>query len=926
LLSFLDQAAARGTALVLSGHAGVGKTALLDVAEETALAAGTRLARAAGVEFEADVSFSGLNQVLLPVYDEIERLSAMHREALSVALGFGGGPAADRLVISTAALALIRLAAADRPLLVIIDDAHWLDRPSAAVLGFVARRLAGSQAGFLAASRVGAEGFFEGGGLPELRVRPLDDTAAAALVRMRFPTLAPGVGRRLLIEAEGNPLALLELAGELSGPQRAARQGLPPTLPLSRRLQSVFGARVSGLPAATRQLLLSAVLDGTGDLSILERVAGTENEGLDGLAPAEQARLVQVDEISNRLAFRHPLIRSAVVDLSTSSERRRCHRVLAGLRLDQPERRAWHLAEASVGPDEEVAALLEQAAHQILHRGDGVGAVAALTRAARVSPSGAARSRRLAEAAYLGADRTGELYNISSLLAEARRADPDLKGSLQAATAASYFLLNGEGDIGTAHSLLAGAIEARGDSYEADDPALIEALQTLLFICLWAERPDLWAPFYAAVSRLVPRIPSALSLQAMILDDPARTAARAIGQLEAAIKELRDEVDQAQIVRVSAAALGLDRLAGCREALWRVVHDGREGGAVAAALAALTLLCVDDFKTGRWDEAQRVAAEGLELSQAHGYWLSVWPFRLSQGLVAAGRGDFDTAQGIAEEMTRWGVPRGAGGVQTFARHVRALAALGQGDFEEAYRQASAISPAGTLPAHFAHALWVPMYLVEAAVRTGRQAEAGAHVSVIRDLGIAGLSPRLALLAAGSAAIAAPDQLAPQLFREALALPGIDRWPFDLARVELAYGERLRRTRATTEARTHLAIALDAFQGLSARPWAARAANELRAAGQASPAPGELGVALLTPQEHEIAMLAAAGLTNKQIAERIFLSPRTVGAHLYRIFPRLGVTSRAALRDALNRNAAAGHPSGHLCTMRFIDTSVLQYVT
>jgi DNA-binding CsgD family transcriptional regulator len=204
-----------------------------------------------------------------------------------------------------------------------------------------------------------------------------------------------------------------------------------------------------------------------------------------------------------------------------------------------------------------------------------------------------------------------------------------------------------------------------------------------------------------------------------------------------------------------------------------------------------------------------------------------------------------------------------------------------------------------------------MDLVEAAVRTGRRAEADAHVSAIRDLGIAALSPRLALLAAGSAAIAAPDHLATQLFREALALPGIDRWPFDLARVQLAYGERLRRTRATTEARVHLAVALDVFQGLGARPWATRAANELRAAGHASSTANELGAALLTPQEHEIAMLAAAGLTNKQIAERIFVSPRTVGAHLYRIFPRLGVTSRAALRDALNRSGAAGDASGGL---------------
>jgi DNA-binding CsgD family transcriptional regulator len=207
----------------------------------------------------------------------------------------------------------------------------------------------------------------------------------------------------------------------------------------------------------------------------------------------------------------------------------------------------------------------------------------------------------------------------------------------------------------------------------------------------------------------------------------------------------------------------------------------------------------------------------------------------------------------------------------------------------------------TVIGYRAPGIWVPMYLVEAAVRTGRDAEASAQVAAMRDADIAALSPRLALLAAGSAAIAAPDHLAAGLFADALALPGTDRWPFDTARVQLACGEHLRRARSTRKARVHLSAALQTFQQLGARPWAARAASELRAAGQPSPATGQGEQALLTPQEREIALLAAAGLTNKQIAERIFVSPRTVGAHLYRIFPRLGITSRAALRDALNRN-------------------------
>jgi DNA-binding CsgD family transcriptional regulator len=896
LRSFLDEAATIGGAFVLSGEAGIGKTALLDVVAEAAAVAGTQVVRAVGVEYEAEVSFSGLNQVLLPVYGEVERLGVAHRDALAVALGFSDGPAPDRLVVFTAAVALMRQAAAVRPLLLVVDDSHWLDRVSAAALAFAARRLAGSRAGLLVGSRSAAAGFFDGAGLPGLKLNPLSDAAAEALVRARFPNLAPRVRRRLLAEAQGNPLALLELPGELSDPQRTARQPLPSTLPLSRRLQELFAARILDLSAATRQLLLLAILDGTGDLGIL----AAADPGLDNLVPAEQARLVHIDHGTHKLAFGHPLVRSAVVGLATSSERRQSHRMLAELLPDQPERQAWHFAEASVVPDEHVAMLLEQAAYRILRRGDALGAVASMTRAAAISPNGVNRSRRLAEAAYLGADVTGELRKISPLLAEARRSDPDLSRSLEAAAAAGYLLLNQEGDVEAAHRLLAGAIETRGDRRDAGDTALIEALHTLLSVCLWAGRADLWQPLHTAIAQLRPRVPPILDLQVQLLDDPVRTAAPALSRLDAAIENLHYEADPTQIVRVGIASLYVDRVARCRPALWRVVRDGRQGGAVAAALSALGLLCVDDFATGQWDHALALADEGLRLSDLHGYRLSAWPFRLQQALIAAARGDYDATENLAEQMTRWGAARRVGGPQTFARHARTLAALGQGDFEKAYQQAAAISPAGTFAPHVAHALSVPMYLVEAAARTGRRAEADAHVTAMREASIASLSPRLALLLAASAAVAAPDDLAGKLCREALALPGTDSWPFDLAYVQLACGERLRRARATTAARTPLARALSIFERLGARPWARRAAGELRATGHSGSRAGKRGPVVLTPQEREVVMLAVAGLTNKQIAERIFVSPRTVGAHLYRVFPRLGVTSRAALRDALDR--------------------------
>jgi DNA-binding CsgD family transcriptional regulator len=249
-------------------------------------------------------------------------------------------------------------------------------------------------------------------------------------------------------------------------------------------------------------------------------------------------------------------------------------------------------------------------------------------------------------------------------------------------------------------------------------------------------------------------------------------------------------------------------------------------------------------------------------------------------------------------MTRWAIPRRAGVILRLAAQARTLAALTRGDFEAAYQHAITITRPGELADHVPHALWLTLDLTEAAVRTGRLAEAAAHVAAVRQAGLAAISPRQALTVEGAAAMAAPDHEAAARFERALAVPGADRWPLDHARIQLAFGERLRRMKATAGARTHLTAALDTFQRLGAAPWAARAGSELRATGLTIGQLAGAGPASLTPQQREIAQLAAAGLTNKQIGERLHLSPRTVAAHLHQLFPKLGVTTRAALRDAL----------------------------
>lgn len=889
-----------GGALLLSGEPGVGKTVVLDAVARAASETGRRVLRAAGVQFEADVSYSALNQAFLPLRDQLDQLSDAHQDAIRVALGFGAGPPPERLFLCNAVLALLQEAANRRPVMVIVDDLQWVDRASATVFGFLARRLSNSRIRFLAACRTGTDSFFEGSGLPLYELPALDPKSATGLLDMRFPGLAGGVRRRLLDAAQGNPLALLELPTALRLDQRRL-DTVPAVLPLSQRLQSLFLTRVRELPVATQHLLLLATLDGTGDLGVLQASAREMNGavGLDDLVPAERDQLVHMDESIHRLVFRHPLIKSAVMEASTSGRRRAAHRALARVLRDRPEARAWHLGEATLEPDEQVAGLLERAAHRVLDRGDAVAAIAALTRAADLSPLAADRARRLAEAAYVGAEATGALHSASELLENARRADPGHDRSLHSAAAAVQLLLNSGGDIGTAHRLLVGAIEQGEHGYDAGDAALIDALHLLLLVCNFGARAELWAPFHAALARLRPVAPSLLTVAGQTFSDPARTGPETLRELDEIIDDVMQETDPARIVRVGTASIYPDRLSAVREPSWRLVRQGRDGAPARRYLGGLMHLCIDDYHTGRWGEALELAEEGLALCSQSGYTFFSWYFHFNQGLVAASRGDADAAHELADRMASWASPRGVRAVVHYAHHVHALACIATGDFGEAFDHASAISPAGGFAAYAHHAVWVFFDLVESAVRTHRRTEAAAHVRALRELHIEALSPRLALLADGAAALVTEDDaLATQLFIKALLTPDAERWPFDMARVQLAYGERLRRARATSISKAPLTAALTTFQQLGSQAWADRARKELRAAGwQVTQADDRQGIEL-TAQEREVAELAASGLTNKQIAERLFISHRTVGAHLYQVFPKLGITSRVALRDAL----------------------------
>ncbi|GAA3592809.1 LuxR family transcriptional regulator [Streptomyces osmaniensis] len=894
--SFFNDSAVHGAALLLSGEAGVGKTAVLDAVASGAVRDGVRVLRAAGVQFEADISYAGLNQLLVPLFDDFDVLDPVHRDALRVAIGIGGAPAPDRLLTSTAVLLLLRLTSARTPLLIVVDDLPWLDRATNAVLGFVARRLVGSRIGFLAASRTGSESFFESSGLTERRLEPLDDVSSAELLALAHPDVSPAVRRRIAAEARGNPLALVELPMALSAEQRTTLAAVPGVLPLSERLQAMFASRVSGLPDRARQLLLLAALDGTGDLTAVE-AAAAGRAGVDDLAPAEQHRLVTVSTDNRRLAFRHPLIGSAVVELATAAERRRAHRALADVLGDRPERRAWHLGEAATGPDETIAALLEDAARRRLRRGDALGAVAALTRAAGLSPTASEESRRMALAAYVGVDSSGELDDASRLLAGAQ-AHPAGQQSLHAAAASAFLLINKDGDMDTAYQLLIGAVESGEHGYDASDDGLVEALHLLVLLCWYGGDPKLWEPLLRYVERLTPEPPELLWVIIRTFGDPARTGAAALPRLTKLITTVGD--DPTRVIRVGTASVFADRLGDFRWATRRLVEQGRAGAApVRRHLGALMHLGLDYFHLGRWDDAAELAAEGLGLCENHDYRFFAWYFQYIQAAVAAVQGDVGTSAGLTEAIVRWATPRGTHGARYFACHARTLAALGGNDFETAYQHACALSAPGTVAPYVPIAMWGAMDLVEAAVRTGREKEAAAHAAAMRASSMAALSPRLELLVLACEALTTPGKASFALFEEALSLPDPERRPFDVARVRLFHGERLRRLRAASEAREQLSQALEVFQRLGAKPWVARAAAELRAGGHSGSAAAGPGPGSLTAQELQIARLAATGLTNKQIAERLLLSHRTIGTHLYQIYPKLGITSRAALRDALS---------------------------
>jgi DNA-binding CsgD family transcriptional regulator len=890
--AFVADSATTGGARLLTGPAGIGKTRLLVEADRIATSFGSRVLAVSCVEFETELSYAGLNRLLAPLRTELHRfLDPGRMQALNVALGYADGPPPTALLVYGAALELLDSASRRQPIIVIVDDLPWLDAASATALAFIVQRISDTRVGFLGAARDAAKVGFRSTALTELKVPALTDQHAELLVEQGLPQLPRASRRRVLAQAQGNPLAILEL-GCVAEQYPRRTDYCVDVIPLSDRLKQSFSFRISDLPEETRRVLLLLALHGREDLAAMQEL-GID---LSALRPAEEACLIVIDDSRMSLRFAHPLMKAAVVDESSFADRRSAHLAIAESLVDEPHRQAWHLANAAVDVDENTAELLEQSANEALRRGDVYGCVQALDRAARLSPDLADRRRRLALVAYLEAEVIGEPAHASERLEYLR----DLPGcaveSLHAAVATALVYADTGGDCSSAHHLIETAINSGFHGWKADDVELVEAFYAWFIICWQAGTPSLWDSYFDAVSQLKPGCPLELSLLNRAFGDPVRFGGGVRDELRTLLAVAHDGNDPMRTVRLNTAAVYVDLLASGRTMTWRLIEDGRQGRSLRTYLRALMLQCLDDFGSGHWLRAKELADEGLAASKDTAQ-TSSWYFLYAHALLDAVRGDVTASNTWATELDRATFSREAFGIQRLSHHARTLAAQARGDWEDAYRHAIILSRPGQFDCYAPEALWVAYDVVECALRTGRTAEALAHVRALQDLDIAALSPRLALLARGATALIDDSTAGVTTFQGALGSADAAAWPFDYARVQLAYGHRLRRELRLKDARTELHQALATFEAIGARPWAERTRAELRASRDKIDGAGETSV--LTPQEWTIAEQAAAGLSNKAIAARLFLSPRTVGGHLYRIYPKLGIGSRAGLRDAIS---------------------------
>ncbi|MGW6122033.1 helix-turn-helix transcriptional regulator [Nocardia sp. NPDC055165] len=916
--------AGRSGAMVVRGEAGIGKTALLDYAA----AQGVPTVRSAGIESEAELPFAALHLLVRPGMELVRHLPSRQRDALESAFGLGDGAPADRMLIGLAVLTLLAEEAADGPLLCLIDDAHWLDRASAEALLFAARRLEAEGVVMLFATRSGPQDF-PAPGLTELALSGLRPEASAALLDAGTTPLSPAVRYRLLTESGGNPLALLELPAAVG--DGSVDDANP--LPLSQRLQLAFHGRVTRLPAATRTVLLVAAAAGAADLAPILRAAAGLGASLRDLQPAQDAGMIGTD--GQVLTWHHPLLRSAVYQGAALTDRLAAHRALADALSgdDTADLRAWHLASAATGPDENTATTLEHTADRARRRHGLHAAVTAYDRAAALSIDTNARVRRLVLAAESATeagltDRAERLAErAASLWSDVREPAGDAPGppatggptqqaarpgEREAVGAAGVVGEGGEqgsaaeeggaafelrldlvraqaefagGKPGSAHRRLMSAAVAMRES----DPRGAARILTKAVHTAWYLGPD-----------ELDEVADVLATLRLMEEDPATPIARYLtgsvtGQR---VADLRDAAaaartggadSPADLVQLCGSGLVVGQDEQVEELAGELIRECREQGRIGLLAPLLFFRSEGLLFGGRPRESRIAAEEGLRIAQDSGQAQWISQIHAFLAYLAALQGDSASCRDHAERAAaeEFGGPGAVGA--SWAHAAVALLALGEGRLEQARTELAqmTIEPAR----HHVIGLRTLPDQIEVAVRLGATDRATEALDRLTAWSQRTEQEWIAALAARGRALLADGPAAEQHFVAALAA----NRPFDEARTRLLYGEWLRRDKRKVDARTQLEQATALFDRLGAAPWSERARTELGALGVGTGTRASGGpLSLLTPQESQIVRLAAQGLSNREIAARLFLSHRTVGHHLYKAYPKLGVLSRGEL--------------------------------
>jgi DNA-binding CsgD family transcriptional regulator len=880
--------ASRSGVLVVRGEPGIGKTALLEDARDRA--ADMHVVTARGVESESELPFASLHQLLRPALEHLESLPTPQQRALRGALGFEERTGDDRFLVSVAVLSLLAEFAERRPVLALIDDAHWLDASSADTLLFVARRLHAEPIVLLFAVRDDGVRRFEAAELPVLELGGLaDDAAEALLARRGAVEVAADVRDQLVEYTGGNALALLELPAALTAGQLSGADPLPAALPLTERVERVFLERVRRLPEPTQQLLLVAAADDSGSLTTIVGAAkalGSDDGALDA---AEQSGLVAVR--GSRLELRHPLVRSAVYQGAAWTERRAAHAALAdALGPDEADRSAWHRAAAAVGSDEGVLRQLEHAAERASARGGHAAAAKAYERAAELTTDPPTRARRLVAAA-VEASMAGRNDHAVALAEQADSVSDEPLDRAESARVRGIAELQCGTPSEGLRIFLAGARELPEGESE-------KALEMLVYA---AESASLAGE--SAGMRDVSRAASTLSVGD---DARARFFLRFLSGLgpfsegDAAGAPLLEEAvvlgesaDDAQLLFwASAAAAFMGDLERGSVLAGRAAALARQRGEIALVAHALSSCAAYLLVENRFAAAAADAAEAVRLGREIGTEnLTGLPLGVL-AMVAAIRGREAEARRLADEIAGFAHERGLALPSAFAVWALASVDLARGRWAEALERYEALSDVRPGFGHPLAAILTIPDRMETLVRLGRTDEAIEVLPGFEAWATHAGGSAKSRLASCRALVASGDE-ATEHFEDAVRQADVTR-RFDLARIRLLYGEHLRRERRRVDARKHLRGAIEAFEGFDAVVWAERARTELRASGETARKRDPSTVSQLTPQELQIARMVSEGLTNKEVAARLFLSPRTVDAHMRNVFSKLAITSRTQL--------------------------------